>query len=402
MGLIDWLAFLTGVLSVYLTIRENLWCWPIGLVNVVLIFVSVLEGKLYADAALQVFFFFIQLYGWYQWRYGGRRQALEAGGLAEGQAVHQAQLRVTRAGLPVMIASALFIGLGSFLAGRLLSQLTDAQFPYWDATQAVMSVVAQWMIARKYIENWSLWIVVNVLTIGLYCAKHLVLLMALYLIYLGLAVVGHFQWEQSMGVALRPRRVALQVGGFLLALYLGLAGWITWSGLETHLQKVDCLIVPGARVESDGTLGPSIQARMDRALELYRQGWAPVMLFTGGQGASGPVEAECARAYAVAHGVPAEACFLENRSHNTLQNFLYAREVMREHGWRSCLVTTDPFHSKRAVTIARSLGLEAYPAPTYLGPSWRRPGPFLYYTTREVGSWLKYGAEQLFWQDPGP
>ncbi len=398
MGIIDWLALITGVASVVLTVRQSLWCWPIGLVNVVLVFVSVFQGKLYADASLQVFFFVLQLYGWYQWLHGGKAQ--EAGGLAESQGL-QGELRVTRAPGRVWLLSALFIAAGSYAFGRLLS-LTDAHFPYWDATQAVMSVVAQWMIARKYLENWALWIVVNVLTIGLYCAKQLTLLMVLYLIYLGLAVVGHYQWSRTMGHRATPRRVALHVLGWSLGIFLGMAVWITWSGLETDLRRVDCIVVPGARVLPDRSLGPSVQGRVERAMELYRQGWAPALVFTGGSGESGPVEARCALDYAVQHGIPREDCFLEDRSHNTVENFLYAREVMRAHGWRSCLVTTDPFHTRRAVTIARRFGLQAYPAPSFNGPAWRSPGAFGYYTTREVFSWLKFGVEQLTWRDPAP
>lgn len=399
MGVIEWVVFLTGLLSVWLTIRQSLWCWPIGLLNVTLLFFMAWQGHLVADASLQIFFFVIQLYGWHRWLHGGKR-ALEAGPLAEGQMLEV--LPVTRAPRKVLLASAAFIAVSSYAFGRFLTVYTDAHFAYWDATQAMMSVVAQWMIARKYLENWTLWIAVNVLTIGLYCAKQWTLLMALYTIYLGLAVVGHFQWERSMRGSLSPRRVALQSAGFVLAVFLGMAAWITWAGMDTHLVKADCIVVPGARVLPDRTLGPSVRARVEHAMELYRQGWAPVLVFTGGPGASGPVEAECARDYAVQHGIPPEACFLEDRSHSTRENFFYARRVMRAHGWSKCLVVTDPFHSERAVTIARRFGLDAYPAPSFLGPAWRKPGTFAYYTAREVLSWLKFGVEQLNWRDPEP
>lgn len=388
MGVIDWLAFVTGVASVVLTVRQSMWCWPIGLVNVALVFVAVLRGKLYADAALMVFFFVLQLYGWYRWTHG--------------RGVKEPPLRVTRAPRRVLLGSALFVAVTSYSFGRILLGWTDAHFPYWDAVQAMLSVVAQWMIARKYLENWLLWIVVNVLTIGLYCAKQLTLLMGLYVIYLGLAVAGYYGWRASLGERVTRRRMALHAVGFGLLLYLGLATWITVSGFATDLRKVDCIVVPGARVLPDGSLGPSIQARVEQALELYRLGYAPALIFTGGAGESGPVEAECARNYAVARGIPPQACFLEGRSHNTVENFLYAREVMREHGWTSCLVTTDAFHSGRAVTIARRLGLEAYPAPTFRGPAWTSWGGFAYYTSREVGSWLKFGLQQLTWSDPAP
>lgn len=174
---------------------------------------------------------------------------------------------------------------------------------------------------------------------------------------------------------------------------LGMA-WITWAGTRTDLRKVDCIVVLGARALADGSPGPSLRARCQRGVELWRQRWAPILLFTGGRGQSGTVEGEVGLRYALAQGVPATALHYEGSSHNTRQNFLYASQVMRIHQWHSCLLVTDPFHEPRALALAQQFGLEAYPAPTFTGPAWRNWGTWGLYTVRESLSWVKYWSGQ--------
>lgn len=382
---LEGLAFFLGLISVWLTVRQNLWCWPIGLVQVALTFVVVLRADLLADAALQVFFFVIQIYGWYQWKHGG------LGG---------AELAVSRTPRKLLVGLLCLIAVGGAGLGAVLDRSTRAALPYLDSTQALMSVVAQWMLARKYLENWQLWIAVNVMTILLYAKKSLYLLAFQYGVFLLMAVAGYLAWKRSLGEP-TPRwlgRAALAG----LAAFLSLAGWITLAGMKTDLHKVDCIIVPGARVEADGRLGHSLEGRMKHAVRLYREGWARALILTGGQGDSGAIESESARRWAIEQGVPPEACFVETRSHTTLENMLFAREVMREQGWRSCLVTTDPFHTARAVAMARQIGLVAYPAPSFEGPSWKHPVLWTFYTVRECFSWIKYSGERLLWTDPAP
>lgn len=185
-------------------------------------------------------------------------------------------------------------------------------------------------------------------------------------------------------------KILLRLAGALLIFWVLLMGWITLSGLPTHLVKADCIVVLGARSLADGRPGPSLEARSARGVQLWREKWAPVILFTGGRGASGTVEGIVGMNFARAQGVPQAALHYEGGSHNTYENFLYASQVMRTHGWRSCLVVTDPFHEARALSIARSFGLKAYPAPTFDGPAWRRWGTFGFYTVRESVSWGKY------------
>jgi uncharacterized SAM-binding protein YcdF (DUF218 family) len=167
-------------------------------------------------------------------------------------------------------------------------------------------------------------------------------------------------------------------------------GWITWAGLRTELRPVDCIVVLGARSLADGTPGPSLQARCARGVQLWHDKWAPVLVFTGGRGASGSVEGEVGLRYARAHGVPDSALYYEGGSHNTYENFLYASQLMRARGWHRCLVVTDPFHEPRSLALARNAGLEAYPAPTFEGPGWRNWSSWTFYTLRESVSWMKY------------
>lgn len=175
--------------------------------------------------------------------------------------------------------------------------------------------------------------------------------------------------------------------------WLGFMLWITLAGLRVELRKVDCIVVLGARSLADGTPGPSLRARCQHGVDLWKAGWAPVLLFTGGRGSTGSVEGVTGMRFAREQGVPQSALYYEGWSHTTRENFHYAARVMRQHGWKSCLVVTDPFHQPRSLALAADEGLTAYPAPTFEGPAWKRWPTFAFYTLRESASWCKYWWE---------
>lgn len=176
-------AVILGLISVYLVVRQNVWCYPLGIVSVFIYIFIFYEVKLYADMGLQVFFIILQVYGWYEWLYGGEAKS---------------ELRVTRASLRAYAGSALFVVLGTALLGSLLHRLTDAALPYVDSFLAVLSMVGQWMMARKYLENWPVWVAVNIGSIGMYGMKGLYFTMFLYAVYLVLAVMGYYEWKRSL------------------------------------------------------------------------------------------------------------------------------------------------------------------------------------------------------------
>ena len=179
---IEILAVVFGIASVYLSTREHIWSWPTALVNVSLYFVVFLEAKLYADMGLQVVYFALSLYGWYEWLYGGE---------------HRTELHVSRVTRPLAVRLALIGVASAVIIGTLLARFTDAAIPYLDSATTSTSLVAQWMMTRKILENWAVWVAVDVVYIGMFLFKELYLTAGLYAVFLVLAVMGFRQWKRS-------------------------------------------------------------------------------------------------------------------------------------------------------------------------------------------------------------
>jgi nicotinamide mononucleotide transporter len=187
---LEGVATLLGLINITLLVRRSIWNYPFGLAMVALYADIFLQAKLYSDAILQLFFFVIQLYGWWAWwRVGGAGQPI-------------AVLRLTT---PARIAWAVMIALITALWGQAMHAYTDASFPWWDGGIAVTSVAAQILLARRRLENWVLWILVDVAAIGLYAVKGLALTAGLYVVFLILSAVGLRQWlrAEAAGAAAR-------------------------------------------------------------------------------------------------------------------------------------------------------------------------------------------------------
>jgi nicotinamide mononucleotide transporter len=171
-----------GILGVWLTIRQNLWCWPVGIVQVLVYAWVFFTAKLYSDVLLQFVFFGLQVYGWWHWVRG------RAG---------QTELSVTRLPHRAIVA---WLCVGAALTagwGWLMHRTTDAALPWWDAFILVYSLIAQWLQARKNLECWAGWVIVNVVAIGVYWAKDLRLTSGLYLVFLVMAGLGWREWRRS-------------------------------------------------------------------------------------------------------------------------------------------------------------------------------------------------------------
>ncbi|CAN5918675.1 nicotinamide riboside transporter PnuC [soil metagenome] len=176
-------AALLGAISVYLSVRQNIWSWPTAIVNVVVYAVVFYRAKLYADMGLQVIYALLSLYGWYEWLYGGE---------------HRTALHVSRT-TPRLGALLAVIGLtGAGALGLILRGATDAALPFMDSMLSSTSLVAQWMMTRKKVENWLVWIAVDVLYVGMFTFKHLYITAVLYLVFLILAVRGWIDWRRSL------------------------------------------------------------------------------------------------------------------------------------------------------------------------------------------------------------
>jgi len=216
MELSDWLAknwveifgAVTGIIYVFLEIKQNLWLWPVGIVTSAVYILVFFTSKFYADMSLQAYYLVISCLGWYWWLQGGRRQA--AGGRKEKEVRLSSQegpgvgyeepnkLKVTRLKLRAgLILLGVFAGI-YFIIWLSLSKLTDSPVPEWDSFITSLSIVATWMLARKIYEHWFLWIVVNSVSSGLFMIKGLYPTVGLYLIYLVMSFAGLREWKRSL------------------------------------------------------------------------------------------------------------------------------------------------------------------------------------------------------------
>ncbi len=200
----NWLeltGLVSGLLCVWLLIRENVLTFPIGLLYAVVTVVVVARANLFADVILNLYFVVMNAYGWYFWMYGGRSE----GRRTEAGSAALAVTWVPRSYWLWIVA----VGLGGSLAmGWYFDNFTSADLAYPDSFTTVASFIAMWMSARKYLENWIIWFVVDVIQVGLYLLKGLEEYALLYLVYLGMAVAGWIAWRKHLRVidAVRPDR----------------------------------------------------------------------------------------------------------------------------------------------------------------------------------------------------
>jgi len=179
---IEWIAAAFGVVSVWLSVRENVWSWPTAIVNTSLYVLVFRDARLYADMGLQVIYIAISLYGWYHWLYGGTGHS---------------ELRVSRIRRRELFYLPVLAVAGTLTLATLLSRYTDATLPYLDSGLTVCSLIAQWLMTRKVLENWMLWVALDVAYVGLFIHRALYPTALLYSIFLVLAAMGHVQWTRS-------------------------------------------------------------------------------------------------------------------------------------------------------------------------------------------------------------
>lgn len=172
-------AALLGFVNVVLIVRRTIWNYPFGIAMVVLYAWIFWDYRLYAESGLQVYFLIIQCFGWWWWLKGRGR---------DGRIV------VLRASLFEIGACAAAAAVVAGALGWVLAQYTDADLPYWDSTVAALSVIAQYLLARRFLESWPVWIAVDILAIGIYLTKGLYPTAVLYALFLGLAATGLIVW----------------------------------------------------------------------------------------------------------------------------------------------------------------------------------------------------------------
>ena len=175
-------ATVFGLWSVWAYTRESMWAWPAGLLNVLLYIVLFWNGKLYGETGLQIVFTVLQIYGWWCWARGDGR----------GDALTITRTSVRLWGTLGLIAAAAIVPLG-----LALDRWTDSTTPWWDAVPTILSLVAQWMISKKKLENWYVWIVVDLISIPLFASKGFYLTAGLYAVFLILCIIGARAWSRT-------------------------------------------------------------------------------------------------------------------------------------------------------------------------------------------------------------
>lgn len=185
---IELVAVVVTLAAVYLTTRQIIWCWPLGMVSVTLYALVFYNAKLYADMGLQALYFGLAIYGWWAWLHGSKKH----GALEVSLASNRARI--------VLVAIGAVAGV---LLGYTLSRLTDASLPFMDSMLTSFSIVAQWMQTRKLLEAWLVWLAVDVFYVGMFLYKGLNPTAGLYAVFLCLAVLGFVEWRRSMGEVVR-------------------------------------------------------------------------------------------------------------------------------------------------------------------------------------------------------
>ncbi|MEZ5681389.1 MAG: nicotinamide riboside transporter PnuC [Erythrobacter sp.] len=182
MNTLEIIAVALGLANVGLLVRRSIWNYPFGMAMVALYVTIFWEAKLYGEAGLQVFFFLVQGWGWYLWaRAGGLEHAVAVGWMR----------------WPTRIVSLAIVGIVTITLGTLMHRLTDAAMPFADAAITGASVVAQVLLSIRRIENWILWIAVDIGAVALYIERGLNLTAGLYVAFLALATMGLVEWIRA-------------------------------------------------------------------------------------------------------------------------------------------------------------------------------------------------------------
>lgn len=177
------LAVILALAYLVLAIRRSIWCWAAAIASTSLYLFVMYKAGLYMEAALQVFYLVIAVYGWHAWRQGD----------GEGQALTISRRRAQWHLLA--ISGILVFTMGS---GALLESYTDAALPYLDSFTTWGAILSTWMVARKILENWLYWFVVDSASVWLYFQRELYLTVCLFLLYLVLIVIGYRVWSREM------------------------------------------------------------------------------------------------------------------------------------------------------------------------------------------------------------
>ncbi|MGD0753457.1 MAG: nicotinamide riboside transporter PnuC [Bacteroidales bacterium] len=201
----------TGIVYVFLEIRQTIWLWPVGIITSAVYIWVFFTSKFYADMSLQGYYLVISILGWYWWAKGTGQRAQSSEQEKEGETRRREeggkeQLQVTRLKLRTGIVLAIVFVLLYTVMWFVLTRLTDSPVPVRDSFITSLSIVATWMLARKIFEHWYLWIVVNFVSAVLFLTRGLFPTFILYIVYGIMSFAGLVEWKKTIKTDLTARK----------------------------------------------------------------------------------------------------------------------------------------------------------------------------------------------------
>jgi nicotinamide mononucleotide transporter len=185
---IELFGAILGLLYIFFSIRQHILTWATGLLTSALYIVVFFQSGFYADMGLQVYYVFISIYGWYFWLKGEKQAARN----------NDQQVPVTRIQKWVLVKSAIITLLIFLFLIFILKRFTDSTVPVMDSLTTALSITATWMLAKKYIEHWLIWIFVDFFSAGLYVYKNLWPTVVLFIVYAVMAIIGYMEWKKDL------------------------------------------------------------------------------------------------------------------------------------------------------------------------------------------------------------
>jgi nicotinamide mononucleotide transporter len=181
MSLVEVFGFISGAICVWLVAKDNIWNWPIGIINAAFYVIVFYQARLFADMSLQVVYIILGFLGWFMWLKGGENMS---------------KLDIRKVGALEFCLLTIVGIISTYFMFRHLVVINDSA-PFLDALTTVVSLMAQYLLTRKFIENWYLWLTVDVIYVGLFFSRQLYLTSVLYAIFFAMCLIGLKEWREK-------------------------------------------------------------------------------------------------------------------------------------------------------------------------------------------------------------
>ncbi len=183
-------GFVFGIVNVLLLIKESIWNWLFGILYVLVSFVVFWQYSLYGDFILHIFYLVLNIYGWYYWINGKKK-----GDIVLPITISSPKETLVLVGLTAV--GIVFFGYILRSLPIIFEEIAPASLPFWDAATSIISVTGMWLTAKKKLDSWFYWLIVNILATGIYFYKEIYFYSALYFIYITMAIVGYLSWKKA-------------------------------------------------------------------------------------------------------------------------------------------------------------------------------------------------------------